>query len=224
MPLHLPSVTALKRASVSGPASSHINQQRCKGEREGRRDGWGSRGGGRQRGVRGDRGGMKVLPPQKPATSRAVLRSNTFSCLDTFLFLPLSDSFIFYLFFLNKPTDFFSSLTPPRNPPLHLVLIVSTELTPSYTHACKQREKKTKNTRQTPWQPWHCTLPQHLAAPNSLLLFIPPLSLSPLPPALIPPSPHRSHHSAIFPLCCFLPLSLPRCVVIINTPSSWADI
>lgn len=52
---------------------------------------------------------------------------------------------------------------------------------------------------------------------------------SPLPPSspsCLNSSPplHRSHHSAIFPLCCFLPLSLPRCVVIINTPSSWADI
>lgn len=34
-------MTVLKRASVLGPASSHINQQRCKGEREGREDGGG---------------------------------------------------------------------------------------------------------------------------------------------------------------------------------------
>lgn len=44
LPLHLPGVTAVKRASVSGPASSHINQQHCEGESGGESGGGGGVG------------------------------------------------------------------------------------------------------------------------------------------------------------------------------------
>lgn len=58
-------MTELKRASVSGPISSHINQRRCEGELEGR-DGPGRGGGAEVNGgaVDGGRGGMKSLHTQ----------------------------------------------------------------------------------------------------------------------------------------------------------------
>lgn len=80
---------------------------------------------------------------------------------------------------------------------------------PSHTLACVLETLETPwRHTGTPWRPWHRLLRQHLSVPNcSLSLFY---SSSPFSPIALSPlsSP---------------PLSAPDSVVIINTPSSWAD-
>lgn len=75
----------MKRASVSGPGSSHINQHRCKSEREGR-DGAGGVGehrGGEDRRAEEDRGGTETSASD---TGDCSSHRFGFVCLNSFLF------------------------------------------------------------------------------------------------------------------------------------------
>lgn len=113
MPPHLPGATAVKRASVSGPGSSHINQHRCKSEREGR-DGAGGVGehrGGEDRRAEEDRGGTETSASD---TGDCSSHRFGFVCLNSFLF-----SGYMYIFPSSTPTHTHTAKSPWHRGTVH---------------------------------------------------------------------------------------------------------
>lgn len=129
---------------------------------------------------------------------------------------------VLLLFPFPKPSTFLSSFASPCYFFPHLVLAV---LSSQNSVACTQ-EKTQGHLGKAVAQSIPSALNRtQLAAflyssshpPAHLPLSSFSASLNSSPPPLLPPLHHLS-------LCCFLSLSLPCCVVIINIPSSWADI
>lgn len=174
------------------------------------RDGGGSRGGGRQR-----RGGTEGAG-RAPAQNQQHPTLLSFALTPFPAWLPLYFYLCVILHF-HKPTNFLSSLASSRYPPLTLRWRCQHKHT--HLHAYSKNTDRHLGSHGTVLS---LGTTQH-PAPSLLLFILPPsLSSSPAslnssPPPSLPPLRHLS-------LCCFLPLSLPCCVVIINTPSSWADI